>query len=182
MTADELHALAVRTRDAARLAERHGTSTHGYRRAAREACERMGEMAEQLAEAEERARLAEVDADAFQETLAKAERERDEAYARSGYAERELSDAFGLPVTIGPSPGEAKRVVDALRRERDSLRCERDSWRNMCEARPDEDAVCELHEARDALRALVDALSLDDGPRAKAIQHARAVLEEWGMR
>lgn len=67
MTADELHALAVRTRDSARLAERHGPFAHGYRRAAREACERMGEMAEQLAEAEERAREADLDAQALGE-------------------------------------------------------------------------------------------------------------------
>jgi hypothetical protein len=37
-------------------------------------------------------------------------------------------------------------------------------------------------EARAELRRLVDALGMDDGPRAAAIQRARAVLEEWGTR
>lgn len=40
----------------------------------------------------------------------------------------------------------------------------------------------ELREAQAELRRLVDALGLDDRPRAAAIQHARAVLEEWRMR
>lgn len=34
---------------------------------------------------------------------------------RASHAERELSEAFGLPATVGPATGEAKRVVDALR-------------------------------------------------------------------
>lgn len=36
--------------------------------------------------------------------------------------------------------------------------------------------------ARSALRDLVDALSLDDGPRIEAIRRARETLERWGMR
>lgn len=42
--------------------------------------------------------------------------------ARAEYAEQELSQAFGLPGTIGPSPGEAARIVQRLRDERAVLR------------------------------------------------------------
>ncbi len=34
---------------------------------------------------------------------------------RASHAERELSEAFGLPATVGLATGEAKRVMDALR-------------------------------------------------------------------
>ena len=44
--------------------------------------------------------------------------ERDEWESRAAYAENQLSGAFGLPNTIGPSEGEAKRIVDWLRNRR----------------------------------------------------------------
>lgn len=156
MTADELHALAVRTRDAARLAERHGTSTHGYRRAAREACERMGEMAEQLADAEERARLAEVDADAFQETLAKAEATIADMCRGREHLTRNIAEVQRLRNGAEVALSRAIERQGALNGD--------------------------IFGARTELRALVAALGQDDGPRAAAIQHARAVLEGWGMR
>lgn len=163
MTADELHALAVRTRDAARLAERHGTSTHGYRRAAREACERMGEMAEQLAEAEERAREYDREAaglcrtgDDLMRDLAEMTRGRDSERARANEWLAQLHD-----------------VQRQLDESRDAERCEH-SLRLRWEERTE--------KARDELRDLVAALGQDDGPRAAAIQHARSALEEWGMR
>ena len=34
---------------------------------------------------------------------------------RAEFAEHELSDAFGPPATIGPTEGEASRIVDSLR-------------------------------------------------------------------
>ncbi len=68
---------------------------------------------------------------------------------------------------------ELERTQRELREAREVARCEA-SLRLRWEQR--------TAEARGALRDLVAALSLDDGPRAKAIQHARAVLEEWGMR
>lgn len=145
MTADDLHDLAIRTRDAARLAERHGTSVHGYRRAAREACERMGEMAAQLAEA---------------------------LHSREAIAEDRLSRHLADQRRIDGRD----ETIDALTRERDAAldaeRCEH-SLRLRWERRTD--------EARAELRALVASLGLDDGPRAAAIRHARAVLEGWGM-
>lgn len=52
------------------------------------------------------------------------ERERDGLRERAEFAERELSDAFGLPATIGPRAGEAKRVVDGLRASCDNQRKE----------------------------------------------------------
>jgi hypothetical protein len=69
------------------------------------------------------------------------ERERDEWKARATFAEKELSDAFGLPPTIGPSGGEAKRVVDRLRAERRQLR------RRLVECRPWV-GVCPLEPAK----------------------------------
>lgn len=50
------------------------------------------------------------------------EQERDAWRARAEFAERELSQAFGLPGTIGPAPGEAARIVQRLRGERAVLR------------------------------------------------------------
>ena len=173
MTADELHALAVRTRDAARLAERHGTSTHGYRRAAREACERMGEMAEQLADAEERAQEYSLDALAMaepcrscadlDEQLAEMTRERDQLAAEVTRARAAEETSTIRAADLLRDNTEWQRRVALLSRDIDAVRAER-------------------FVARAQLRDLVAALSLDDGPRAKAIQHARAVLEEWGMR
>jgi chromosome segregation ATPase len=69
------------------------------------------------------------------------ERERDEWKARATFAEKELSDAFGLPPTIGPSGGESKRVVDRLRAERRQLR------RRLVECRPWV-GVCPLEPAK----------------------------------
>jgi hypothetical protein len=66
---------------------------------------------------------------------------RDEWKSRATYAEKELSDAFGLPPTIGPSGGEAKRVVDRLRAERRQLR------RRLVECRPWV-GVCPLEPAK----------------------------------
>jgi chromosome segregation ATPase len=64
---------------------------------------------------------------------------RDEWKSRATYAEKELSDAFRLPPTIGPSEGEAKRVVDRLRAERRQLRrrlLECRSWVGVCPLEP----------------------------------------------
>jgi hypothetical protein len=63
------------------------------------------------------------------------EQERDTWRARAEFAERELSQAFGLPGTIGPAPGEAARIVQRLRGERAVLRarlvgCR--SWVGVC--------------------------------------------------
>ena len=51
----------------------------------------------------------------LRERLRAAERERDEWRSRAEFAEMELSEAFGLPALIGPTRGEAKRIVDLLR-------------------------------------------------------------------
>jgi hypothetical protein len=82
------------------------------------------------------------------------ERERDEARARATFAEKELSDAFGLPPTIGPSGGEAKRVVDRLRAERRQLR------RRLVECRPWV-GVCPLEPAKINEACLVRDLADD---------------------
>ena len=100
MTADELHDLAIRTRDAARLAERHGTSVHGYRRAAREACERMGEMAADIEPLRENFLAA-------MGRLRAAERERDAARL----AIRTIRDAMGC--TPGEDPAERAEFLVA---------------------------------------------------------------------
>ena len=50
--------------------------------------------------------------------------ERDEWKRRAEYAERELSEAFGLPSSIGPVEGEAKRLFNAAIAERDRLRAQ----------------------------------------------------------
>ena len=47
--------------------------------------------------------------------------ERDKWRTRATFAEKELSDAFGLPPTLGPSEGEAKRIVERLRGERSRI-------------------------------------------------------------
>ena len=44
--------------------------------------------------------------------------------SRAEYAERELSAALDLPPSIGPAEGEAKRIVETLRRDRDEARAE----------------------------------------------------------
>lgn len=67
------------------------------------------------------------------------EHECNEWKARATFAEKELSDVFGLPPTIGPSEGEAKRVVDRLRDERRQLRrrlLECRSWVGVCPLTP----------------------------------------------
>jgi len=68
---------------------------------------------------------------------------------------------------------ELERTQRELREAREVARCEA-SLRLRWEKRTE--------QARAELRDLVAALGLDDGPRAKAIQHARAVLADWGMR
>jgi uncharacterized coiled-coil DUF342 family protein len=52
------------------------------------------------------------------------QRQLDEWRSRAEYAERELSAAFDLPPSVGPTEGEAKRIVETLRRERDEARVE----------------------------------------------------------
>ncbi len=71
---------------------------------------------------------------------------------------------------------ELERTQRELRDAREVARCEA-SLRLRWEQRTE--------EARAELRSLLSAvtsLNDDDGPRAAAIQHARAVLEDWGMR
>lgn len=53
------------------------------------------------------------------------EKERDALATRASHAEHALSAAFDLPPTITPTPGEAKRWVEEMQRERDTLAHER---------------------------------------------------------
>lgn len=89
-------------------------------------------------------------------------------------AARGMRGHVGAPPHLA-SPLTAPRLDESVREAElaEAARCER-SLRERWEARTD--------EARAALRDLVEALSLDDGPRTEAIRQARATLERWGMR
>jgi hypothetical protein len=80
--------------------------------------------------------------------------EKSEWRARAEIAESELSAAFGLPSTIGPAPGEAARVVAALRADRDEWRAQHENLLAMYQAQVEQSAVL-----REVLRRCVAHLS-----------------------
>lgn len=82
---------------------------------------------------------------------------------------------------------ELERTQRELREARERLSEAEASIADMCRGREHlTRQLAALHGGRDGARAalfdLVAGLSLDDGPRAAAIQRARALLEGWGMR
>lgn len=72
--------------------------------------------------------------------------------SRAEYAERELSAALDLPPSIGPAEGEAKRIVETLRRERDEARAElkktEDDFQSVFDSR--DEVIRERERARQA--------------------------------
>lgn len=107
---------------------------------------------------------------------------------RALYAEGELSAAFGLPSTMGPAPGWAKRVVDSLRARAERAEAQlaavteavHDARSSFADVRVpghdgDEESgehddgceACAIEAARAALDAVVDVL---DGARADEIE------------
>jgi hypothetical protein len=157
LTADELHDLAVHTRDAARLAERHGTSVHGYRRAAREACEHMGEMAADIEPLRENFLAA-------MGRLRAAERERDAARL----AIRTIRDAMGC--TPGEDPAErAEFLVATVLRVAQAVGVVYSADHRAEEAGPADEvvgAVRQLARERDEAEAQLAALREAAGPHA----------------
>jgi DNA repair exonuclease SbcCD ATPase subunit len=75
--------------------------------------------------------------------------------SRAEYAERELSAALDLPPSIGPAEGEAKRIVETLRRERDEARAElkksEDDFQSVFNSR--DEVIKERERARQACNA-----------------------------
>ena len=72
--------------------------------------------------------------------------------SRAEYAERELSAALDLPPSVGPTEGEAKRIVETLRRERDEARSElkktEDDFQSVFDSR--DEVIRERERARQA--------------------------------
>jgi hypothetical protein len=80
------------------------------------------------------------------------QRQLDEWRSRAEYAERELSAALDLPPSVGPTEGEAKRIVETLRRERDEARSElkktEDDFQSVFDSR--DEVIRERERARQA--------------------------------
>lgn len=103
------------------------------------------------------------------------------ARERARIATHAVIDAIG---SVGPESVEqaVPRLVAVMREARErAVRAEAVLTRGGA-AIVDEPAERSLYDARAALRDLVAALALDDGPRIEAIRRARATLERWGMR